>query len=133
MHRYVGRMALCAGLVPIAGASLAAQGRSDSLPEGVSAAMVAKGKTLFESSGLCFACHGMDGAGTVGANLTDSVWVHHDGSYVALVRQITLGISDRDSKSGTPMPPRGGSGLKDEEIRAVAAYVWTLSRRPPKP
>lgn len=112
---------------------LEGQGRADSLPEGVTPAMVARGKSLFESSGLCFACHGIDGKGTVGANLTDTVWVHHDGSYQALVAQIIRGISDKESKSGTPMPARGGSSLKDDEVRAVAAYVWTLSRRPVKP
>jgi hypothetical protein len=28
------------------------------------------------------------------------------------------------------MPPRGGANLKDEQVRAVAAYVWSLSRKP---
>lgn len=131
MRRSILGVGLCLALATAGG--LEAQARRDSLPEGVTSAMVGRGKTLFESSGLCFACHGIDGKGTVGANLTDTVWVHHDGSFAALVEQITRGISDRESKSGTPMPPRGGSALKDDEVRAVAAYVWTLSRRAAKP
>ncbi len=31
---------------------------------------------------------------------------------------------------GQIMPPRGGSGITDEPVRAVAAYVWSLSHPP---
>ena len=114
-------------------AAAPAQQRGPALPAGVTEAMVSKGKELYEGPGLCFACHGMDGRGSIGADLTDSVWTHHDGSFPKIVAQIIKGISDQESKSGTPMPPRGGSGLTDEELGAVAAYVWTLSRRRPAP
>jgi mono/diheme cytochrome c family protein len=104
--------------------------KTDSLPPGVTQAMVTRGKKLFEGAGLCLACHGMDGKGSIGPDLTDTVWIHHRGSFDELVAQITKGIPDTESKSGTPMPPRGGSGMNDEETRAVAAYTWSLSRRP---
>lgn len=103
-----------------------AQG-ADSLPPGVTADMVAKGKGIFGGNGLCLACHGPDGKGTIGPNLTDKTWLHSDGSYEAIVRQIVSGIDARASKTGQIMPPRGGSGISDAEVRAVAAYVWTLS------
>jgi mono/diheme cytochrome c family protein len=90
--------------------------------------MVEKGKKVFTGNGLCLACHGMTGTGGIGPNLADTAWVHHDGSYAALVKQITEGIDEKISKSGQIMPPRGGSGISDEDVRAVAAYVWTLSR-----
>lgn len=105
--------------------------RPDSLPPGVSVEQVERGKGLYEGAGLCFACHGLDGRGAVGADLTDSLWIHHDGSFSAIVAQVLKGVATADSRSGTPMPARGGSGLGDDDIRAVAAYVWTLSRRKP--
>jgi mono/diheme cytochrome c family protein len=116
-------------------AALAAQSSAPGgpLPAGVTADMIAKGKELFQGGGLCMACHGMDGKGSVGPDLTDTVWLHHKGSYEEIVAQVIKGIPEDQSKSGAMMPPRGGSALSDEEIRAVAAYVWSLSRRPSSP
>jgi len=101
----------------------------DSLPPGVTPAMVTQGKTLFQGVGLCAACHGPEGKGGLGPDLTDTVWLHHDGGFDALVRQITTGIMLADSKTGQLMPPRGGGVITDEQIRSVAAYVWSLNRR----
>ena len=101
----------------------------DSLPPGVTPAMVTQGKTLFQGAGLCAACHGPEGKGGLGPDLTDTVWLHHDGGFDALVRQITTGIMLDDSKTGQLMPPRGGGVITDEQIRSVAAYVWSLNRR----
>ena len=28
---------------------------------------------------------------------------------------------------GAIMPPKGGSAITDDQVKAVAAYVWTLS------
>ncbi|HEX9728525.1 MAG TPA: cytochrome c [Gemmatimonadales bacterium] len=101
----------------------------DSLPTGVTSAMVETGAQLYKGAGICFACHGADGKGTagVGPNLADEEWLHSDGSYEAIVRQIIQGVLPTQSKSGMMMPPKGGSSLNDEQVRAVAAYVWTLS------
>jgi hypothetical protein len=30
------------------------------------------------------------------------------------------------------MPPRGGSGISEAQVKDVAAYVWTLSHPAPK-
>lgn len=116
-------------------AALAAQSSppSQPLPPGVTADMIARGKELFQGSGLCMACHGMDGKGSVGPDLTDTLWLHHKGSYEEIIAQVIMGIPEDQSKSGAVMPPRGGSALSDEEIRAVAAYVWSLSRRASSP
>ena len=106
----------------------------DSLPPGVSAAMVEDGKKLYAGAGICSACHGPDGKGTpgLGANLTDAEWVHSDGSYDAIVRQILQGVSAEKSTTGAAMPPKGGSQLTEAQVRAVAAYVWTLRRARPR-
>lgn len=99
------------------------------LPEGVTQAMVDKGNEIYHKGGLCYACHGQDGKGLVGPNLTDDVWLHSKGSYTELVDQITKGVPKEESKSGIPMPAKGGSTISDEEVKAVAAYVWRLSHK----
>lgn len=100
---------------------------TDSLPPGVTKDMVAKGKSVFTGSGLCLACHGPDGKGVIGPNLTDQTWLHIDGSYDAIIRQVLSGVDASQSKTGQIMPPKGGSAISDADVKAVAAYVWTLS------
>lgn len=102
---------------------------ADSLPPGVTKAMVAKGKSLFTGTGLCLACHGMEGKGGIGPDLTDQSWLHGDGSYEAIVKLITTGVTTEESKTGQIMPPKGGSTISPEEVKIVAAYVWKLSRK----
>jgi len=113
----------------LAGASTAAAQDASKLPAGVTPAMITKGKTIFTSSGLCFACHGMDGKGAVGPNLVDHEWIHvKDGNYPGLVTLITKGVSASEAKTGKgAMPPKGGSTISDDDVKAVAAYVWSLS------
>lgn len=106
--------------------------QSDSLPPGVTRAMIDEGRRLWGGQGLCLACHGPEGKGGLGPDLTDGRWDHTDGSYEQLVAVIIKGVMSDASKSGQIMPPRGGGGLNDEQVKAVAAYVWTLNRRPPR-
>ena len=100
------------------------------LPHGVTAEMIATGDTIFNTKS-CQKCHNHGGVGgTRGPNLTDKTWVHIDGSYDAIVRLVTTGFTkeeQKDSRYEFTMNPRGGSKLTDEQIRAVAAYVWSLS------
>lgn len=112
----------------------AAAQTKDSLPPGVTSEMVTQGKTLFTGPGLCTACHGSDAKGMpgLGANLTDAKWLHSDGSYDAIVQQILTGVPANKSTSGSMMPPKGGSSLTDAQVKAVAAYVWSLSHPPKK-
>lgn len=101
----------------------------DSLPAGVTAAMIEQGNKLFHGQAICATCHGQDAKGVpgLGVNLTDKVWLHSDGSYDAIVKQIETGVPANESKSGIVMPPKGGSGITDAQVREVAAYVWSLS------
>lgn len=64
----------------------------------------------------------------MGPNLTDTVWIHNRGEFDKIVGLIRTGIPAKESKSGVVMPPRGGSAINHEDLRAVAAYVWSLSR-----
>jgi len=100
------------------------------LPEGVTPAMVEEGKGLFDGAGICMSCHGPAGEGipNLGANLTDDEWLHVDGSYESLVDNIMTGVTAQESSSGVPMPAKGGTAITDDQVNAVAAYVWTLSK-----
>ena len=102
---------------------------ADSLPPGVTKEMVAKGKSIFTGTGLCLACHGMEGKGGIGPDLTDQTWLHGDGSYEAIVKLITTGVATEESKTGQIMPPKGGSTISPDDSKLVAAYVWKRSRK----
>ena len=104
--------------------------QSTTLPARVDRERVAAGATVFLGEGNCFICHGEDGKGArgVGADLTDQEWLHNDGSPEAIARQIRTGVAQAESQSvwGAAMPSRGGSSIDDQQVEAVAAYVWSL-------
>ena len=95
--------------------------------------MVAQGDSIFHAAS-CKGCHGDDAMGTVKApNLTIGKWSQlATGSYDEIVQLVTTGVpKDKVKLAGAPygMNPRGGRPvLTDEQIKAVAAYVYTLSR-----
>ena len=123
---------LTTALLAAALSPAAAQRGADSLPPGVTPALIADGEKIFKSGGLCHACHGPDGKGIEAIkapNLTDTVWLHSEGTYDDIVRQVTSGVPSDKSKSGGVMAPRGGTPLTDAQVRAVAAYVWSLRQR----
>lgn len=137
-HRYriltrslllAGGLAAAAGLAPVAAQGGPAAVPADSLPPGVTQAMVTKGRQVFTGAGLCIACHGMEGKGGIGPDLTDAKWLHGKGDFAEIVSRIMQGVSSDSSQSGQIMPPRGGGGIDDAQVRAVAAYVWSLSHR----
>ena len=98
------------------------------LPAGVTQAMVDEGKTLFHGAGICYTCHGQNGVGVtgLGPNLSDATWLHSDGSYDAIVNQIMHGVTATESTTGVAMPAKGGSAISDDQVKAVAAYVYSL-------
>jgi mono/diheme cytochrome c family protein len=51
-----------------------------------------------------------------------------DGTYESIVENIMTGVTSQESSSGVPMPAKGGAAITDEQVNAVAAYVWTLSQ-----
>ncbi len=126
MNRPLTCLALTAGLAISAATTLAAQ-VPDSLPPGVTAAMISDGAALFKAQGLCFACHGPDAKGmpNMGADLTDAEWTQGDGTYEKILETIEKGAQ---AQSGAVMPPNGGSSLTADQRKAVAAYVWSLAR-----
>ena len=117
------------GLLLAFAALLGASPAAAQAPAGVTAAAIAQGDSIFHSKGNCYACHGANAQGAVGPNLTDAEWIHSDGSYDAIVKQVTTGVTKEESKSGIPMPATGGSSITDDEVKAVAAYVYSLSHK----
>ncbi len=99
------------------------------LPAGVTAELVQRGNRVFHNAGRCITCHGDDATGARGPDLTDADWLHAKGSYLEIVRTIEAGVPVERASRGVPMPPKGGSNLNPDEVHAVAAYVWQLSRR----
>jgi mono/diheme cytochrome c family protein len=98
----------------------------------VTPAVIAKGDSIFHTKGNCYACHGAKAVGAaVGPNLTDAEWIHSDGTYDAIVKQVVAGVTKEQAKSGIPMPPKGGATISDDEVNAVAAYVFSLSHKKP--
>lgn len=119
-------VALLFAVAAFAGPALAAQ-QAPALPEGVTPAMIEEGGKLFKGAGLCAACHGVSATGGVGPSLADTAWLHSKGTFEEIVGQITAGVPQAQAKGGMMMPARGGSAINDAQVRAVAAYVWSLS------
>jgi cytochrome c oxidase cbb3-type subunit 3 len=85
---------------------------------------VAAGKEMFAVR--CMPCHGPEGQGVIGPNLTDDYWLH-GGTLVDIRRTIHDGIPD---KGMIPWKDQ----LKPAEIDAITAYVATLhGTKPPNP
>ncbi|WP_237067445.1 cytochrome-c oxidase, cbb3-type subunit III [Microbulbifer guangxiensis] len=85
------------------------------------AEMAAEGKKVFGQ--VCMACHGMDAKGNqaLGApNLTDNIWLY-GSSREQIQHTIRGGRSNQ-------MPAQDDK-LRDDKIRLVAAYVYSLSRQ----
>ncbi len=97
-----------------------------------SAEEIEKGKAVFKGAGLCYACHGANGEGAVGPKLIEregaGFW-HSNGSWDGIATFIAAGVTKEQSKSGIMMPAKGGAKLSDADVKAVAAYVYSISRK----
>ena len=127
MH-YPTRLGLLVAALALLGAGQAVA-QEKAAPAGVTPAAIAQGDSIFHKDGLCYACHGSNAEGAVGPNLTDAEWLHGDGSYDMIVATVTSGVPADKAKKGIAMPPKGGSSITDEQVKAVAAYVYSLSHK----
>jgi glucose/arabinose dehydrogenase/mono/diheme cytochrome c family protein len=100
------------------------------VPPGSSRHAVQLGDDIFHgrvASASCTGCHGSDASGTpLGPPLLGHRWIWGDGSYASIERVIKQGVP-QPKQYRSPMPPMGGAQLTDEQLSAVAAYVWGLS------
>ena len=69
--------------------------------------------------GKCAACHGQNGEGVIGPNLTDKFWLHGKGLRVEILNTIRKGVEEKGM-------PAWDSLLKAAEIYSVAFYIYSL-------
>lgn len=95
------------------------------------AAQISQGDSLFNGQrvGACWACHGHGAKGTdVAPKLAGNPkWINIDGSLDAIKGIITNGVPHPKKHSGA-MPAMGGAQLTPDQIDALAAYVYSLSK-----
>jgi len=82
-----------------------------------SADSVSSGKVTFLSK--CATCHGKNGEGGIGPNLTDSYWIHGEGQLTDIRKIVENGVSAKG------MPPWKGL-LQRQELDQVTAFIGTL-------
>ena len=59
-------------------------------------------------------------------DLTMKNWIWGDGSLQSITEIITNGVPNLKNFR-QPMPPLGGAQLSQDQVKAVAAYVWAIS------
>ena len=79
-------------------------------------ARVAEGQALFTQ--YCVVCHGAQGQGVVGPNLTDGAWIH-GGRPLEIHKTVTDGVPAKGMAAW-------GRQLGPKRVEAVVSYVLTL-------
>ncbi len=79
-------------------------------------ASIAEGERLYKQSG-CVNCHGAQGEGGMGPDLSDGEWLHGGGD-PEVFRSIARGRPDG--------MPAWGAKLKEDQIWMVVAYLRSL-------
>jgi mono/diheme cytochrome c family protein len=103
-------------------------GLAGGLPPGVTAQMVQDGNRIYHQQGICYTCHGNNGVGgPLGPALNDQDRIHITGEYEEIMNIVRTGVP-RPERYPAPMPPMGGASLSDTQLRAVAAYIFALTR-----
>lgn len=89
-------------------------------------ARIAEGKEIFMSTGnLCFTCHGSNGEGLVGPNLTDDLWIH-GCQPKELATSIKTGYPDKGM-----LPYGSGAQLSNEKIQSVISFIASIQGTEP--
>jgi len=116
------------GINPNAGKELV----SLPVPPGATSGEITLGKKIFRgdiAGATCAGCHGAEGIGTpVGPALSSGTWLWGNGSLASITETIKNGVPEPKQHPGA-MPPMGGVKLSDENLKAVAAYVWSLGHQ----
>jgi cytochrome c oxidase cbb3-type subunit 3 len=77
---------------------------------------ISAGKTIFEQN--CSVCHGKEGEGLVGPNLTDEFWIH-GGGIKNVFKIVKVGVPDKGMIAWQDQ-------LNPLQIQQVSSYVLTL-------
>jgi cytochrome c oxidase cbb3-type subunit III len=85
---------------------------------------ITEGANIFKAS--CVACHGVNGEGTVGPNLTDEYWLH-GGGVKEIFKTIKYGVPEKGMIAWSAQ-------LKPIDMQKVTSYILTLKgTNPPNP
>lgn len=71
----------------------------------------------------CASCHGPDGGGLIGPNLTDRFWIH-GGSLTSIHKVVNEGVLEKGM-------PAWSALLKPDEVLAVVSYVHSIQGTTP--
>ena len=128
MTRVCWNLRIGMAVVALGFAARQANGASTALPSNVTQAMVQRGDVLFHGEGKCFKCHGNDAKGTPKAPglVAPKRWINVGGNYEQIVQVVTDGVPE-PKEHQAPMPAKGKANLSDDDVRAVSAYVWSIS------
>jgi glucose/arabinose dehydrogenase/mono/diheme cytochrome c family protein len=100
------------------------------IPEGATQEMVDLGGRIYHGEvggAACTGCHGANAKGSsLGPDLTSKKFLWSDGSFEGLLQSITEGVP-KPKQYRSPMPPMGGAQLTPDQLKALTAYVWSLS------
>ncbi|MBL7826011.1 MAG: c-type cytochrome, partial [Saprospiraceae bacterium] len=77
---------------------------------------MAAGKIVFNS--YCILCHGHQGQGGIGPNLTDPYWLH-GGKPASILQTVVYGVPEK----GMPV---WGNMLTPKEIGEIVAYIQSI-------
>ncbi len=77
---------------------------------------IASGRATYGQ--MCASCHGPDGGGVIGPNLTDDAWIH-GGTPLEIHHTVVEGVLEKGM-------PAWGRMLAPSDLNAVVAYVITL-------
>lgn len=80
-----------------------------------------EGKKIFTS--VCAACHGTDGGGIVGPNLTDNYWLH-GGTINDIFKTIKYGVPEKGMKSWK-------DDFTPKQIAQLSSFIATLKGKKP--
>lgn len=128
------KSATSASPAPAPAGGAAARAAAPVTPAAVTPAAIALGDSIFHARG-CRNCHGPDAKGRPnGPDLTAGHFLQVNGSYDDFVRVITNGVpltAVKDTSHKRAMPARGGppAPLTDDQVKAVAAFVWSLNHK----
>jgi mono/diheme cytochrome c family protein len=124
------KLLLVAAIPMLIGSSAFALRQQPTPPDStaITPATVDLGRAIFHGQGTCFACHGPKLEGSqIAPTLMPHAWRDaKNGDLTEIFRIATHGVA------GTLMVPYPG-GISAAQAKAVASYVWSVSRGKVKP
>jgi cytochrome c oxidase cbb3-type subunit 3 len=87
---------------------------------------IEEGREIYMSNGnLCYTCHGANGEGIVGPNITDDLWIH-GCSAKEIASSIIEGYPDRGM-----IAYGSGARLSDEQVQSLISYIASIQGTEP--